>query len=156
MVKKPTKLDEVILDKQPPVILILKRKTVRAFPDGMKVALYHNSKLGISFTLPFDDDGHADQQSGLNASFHEEVELKESAALAPWDAIKTAVATRQYQTIKFPDGSKMKLDGWSAQCIMNVYDHLSDDNKTKLIGKVNSGRQGFIKIADFCFKQHQG
>lgn len=37
----------------PPNILILRRKTVRQFPDGVMVALYYNDKLGLQFSIPY-------------------------------------------------------------------------------------------------------
>jgi len=43
------------LHKEPPVVLILKRKSIRLFPQGDKVALYKNDKTGISFAVPYDD-----------------------------------------------------------------------------------------------------
>lgn len=38
-----------------PVVLILKRKSVRVFPSGKKVALYHNDKLGLDIAVPYND-----------------------------------------------------------------------------------------------------
>lgn len=37
----------------PPMILILKRKAIRLFPSGEKVALYHSDKLGIDVSIPY-------------------------------------------------------------------------------------------------------
>jgi len=37
----------------PPVALILKRKSIRLFPDGARVALYFNDKLNRFFTVPY-------------------------------------------------------------------------------------------------------
>lgn len=38
-----------------PAVLIMKRKSVRVFNSGKKVALYHNDKLGIDIAIPFGD-----------------------------------------------------------------------------------------------------
>lgn len=40
----------------PPNILILRRKSVRQFPDGTMVALYYNDKLDQYFSIPYGDD----------------------------------------------------------------------------------------------------
>ena len=40
----------------PPNILILRRQTVRQFPDGVMVALYKNDKLGLQFSIPYGGD----------------------------------------------------------------------------------------------------
>lgn len=37
----------------PPNILILRRITVRQFPNQTMVALYHNDKLGLDFSIPY-------------------------------------------------------------------------------------------------------
>ena len=37
----------------PPNILILRRKTVRQFPNNVMVALYYNDKLGQYFSIPY-------------------------------------------------------------------------------------------------------
>lgn len=143
--------ETVVLNKQPPVILVLKRKTVRAFPDGVKVALYYNQKYGINFTVPFDDQGNP-ESSGLNGSFKEEVVQEEK--LKPWDAVHKAHTTKSMQTAHFPDGSKLKVDSFSAGAMHNIHSRLNDANKQKMMDKVNSSKEGFHKIADFCFKQH--
>jgi hypothetical protein len=52
--------EEIILDesiaKDPPFILILKRKAIRLYPNGMKVAVYHNDRLDKDFAIPFTQD----------------------------------------------------------------------------------------------------
>ena len=37
----------------PPMVLVLKRKAIRIFPSGQRVALYHSDKLGIDITIPY-------------------------------------------------------------------------------------------------------
>lgn len=43
----------------PPVVLVLKRKSIRLFPQGDKIALYRNDKLGVNFAIPYDDGSGA-------------------------------------------------------------------------------------------------
>jgi hypothetical protein len=38
--------------KEPPFVLVLKRKAIRVYPDGTKIALYYNDKLKRIFTVP--------------------------------------------------------------------------------------------------------
>ena len=45
--------EEPLRLKDPPNILLLKRITVRLFPDGTKVALYYNRLLDKHFTIPY-------------------------------------------------------------------------------------------------------
>lgn len=51
-VKEEIVLDESIA-KDPPFILILKRKAIRLYPNGMKVAVYRNDRLNKDFAIPF-------------------------------------------------------------------------------------------------------
>ena len=44
--KKSTSMD-------PPPVLLLKRKSVRQFPDGQRVALYYVEKLDKYVTVPY-------------------------------------------------------------------------------------------------------
>jgi len=44
-------------DRDLPTTLIIKRTAIRVFPDGQKVALYVNDRLGLKFTVPYSEDG---------------------------------------------------------------------------------------------------
>jgi len=45
----------------PPNILILRRKTVRQFPNNVMVALYYNDKLGQYFSIPYGGEASDDR-----------------------------------------------------------------------------------------------
>jgi hypothetical protein len=49
-------LDESIKDNIPAPMLVLRRRGIRIFPDGRKVALYTNDKYNLVFTVPY---GHS-------------------------------------------------------------------------------------------------
>ena len=38
----------------PPMVLIMKRKAVRLFPNGQRVALYHVDKINKYVTVPYE------------------------------------------------------------------------------------------------------
>ena len=42
--------------KDLPAVLVMKRKAIRQFPNGQKVALYHVDKLNKYITIPYDKD----------------------------------------------------------------------------------------------------
>ena len=42
-------------DVTPPAMLVLKRRGVRVFPDGQKVALFTNDHYGLTFSVPYGD-----------------------------------------------------------------------------------------------------
>lgn len=46
-------LNEAIKDHIPAPMLVLRRRGIRVFPDGRKVALYTNDKYNLVFTVPY-------------------------------------------------------------------------------------------------------
>jgi len=40
-------------DKDPPLVLVIKRKAIRMYPDGTRIALYYNEKLKKYFSVPY-------------------------------------------------------------------------------------------------------
>ena len=59
----------------PPYVLLLKRKAIRLYPDGTKIALYYNKQINKFFSVPYDTPTGTAIQA-------EEVELEE--AHDPW------------------------------------------------------------------------
>lgn len=59
-----------------PMVLILKRKSIRAFPDGQRVALYWADKLNTYISVPYSSVG-----VGYSPSVSEEIELEEKYQL---------------------------------------------------------------------------
>lgn len=41
----------------PAAMLTLRRRGIRIFPDGRKVAMYTNDQYGLVFTIPFNNIG---------------------------------------------------------------------------------------------------
>jgi len=70
-------LDEANPGPTPPYVLLLKRKAIRLYPDGTKIALYHNKQINKYFSVPYDSPVEI---AGIQA---EEVELEE-ASNDPW------------------------------------------------------------------------
>jgi hypothetical protein len=81
-VKEEIVLDESIA-KDPPFILILKRKAIRLYPNGMKVAVYHNDRLDKDFAIPFvQDDAGMIQAEHIELDTGDIVELDEETIVA--------------------------------------------------------------------------
>jgi len=49
----------------PPMIVILKRKAIRLFPNGRRVALYHSDKLGIDVSIPYSPSNFSKEVAGI-------------------------------------------------------------------------------------------
>ena len=80
-VKEEVETEEPIIlqeDKDPPMVLVIKRKAIRMYPDGTRIALYFNERLNKYFSVPYN------YGSGMDAAIQaEEVELEE-ASHDPW------------------------------------------------------------------------
>ena len=51
-------LDETKESKMdPPAVLIMRRKSIRQFPNGQRVAMYYVDKINKYVTVPYDSDG---------------------------------------------------------------------------------------------------
>jgi len=126
----------------PPVMLLLKRKAIRIYPDQTKVALYYNSKLNKHFTVPYGD--------GIDSSIQsEEVELEE----AVMDTLHKIVSGKQAQSVKFGNGQTRKVDHYTASAITQVHKAVNDDNKKKLADMVHKSPAHFEKVASFAFSK---
>ena len=128
--------------KDTPYILLLKRKAIRIYPDGTKVALYHNKQLDKYFSVPYGP--------GVDAAIQaEEVEQVEEAVM---DQLHNIVKNKQAQSVKFASGHTRKVDHFTASAITQVHSALSDDNKKKFADMVHKSPAHLQKASDFAFK----
>jgi hypothetical protein len=133
--------------KEPPFVLVLKRKAIRVYPDGTKIALYYNDKLKRIFTVPYDTlDNNTIQAQ------QEEIEQVEEAvdAIGQLQKIKD---THQHGTVNHKDGSASKVDAQTAHAVLSVHKNLNDVNKKKFADMVARSSHHMQKAAEFSWKQ---
>ena len=68
-VKEEVETEEPIIlqeDKDPPMVLVIKRKAIRMYPDGTRIALYFNERLNKYFSVPYN------YGSGMDAAIQAE------------------------------------------------------------------------------------
>jgi hypothetical protein len=126
----------------PPYVLLLKRKAIRLYPDGTKIALYHEKQLNRFFSVPYDTPIDSTIQA-------EHVELEESVM----DTLHKIVNDKQAQSVKFASGHTRKIDHFTASALTQVHKALNDDNKKKFADLVHKSPEHFMKASDFAFKQ---
>jgi hypothetical protein len=128
-------------DRDTPYVLLLKRKAIRMYPDGTKVALYYNKQLDKYFSVAYGP--------GINTAIQaEEVELKESVM----DQLHKIVKDKSAQPVKFASGHSRKIDHFTASALTQVHNALNDDNKKKFADLVHKSPKHFMKASDFAFK----
>jgi len=121
---------------------LLKRKAIRLYPDGTKIALYYNKQINKFFSVPYDTPAGTAIQA-------EEVELEE----AVMDQLNKIVSNKSAQSVKFGSGHTRKVDHYTASAITQVHNALNDDNKKKFADMVHKSPEHFMKAADFAFKR---
>jgi len=137
-------LNEATDAKDTPYILLLKRKAIRIYPDGTKVALYHNKQLDKYFSVPYGP--------GVDAAIQaEETELEEAVdAIGQLQKIKDS---HSHGTVSHKDGTASKVDVQTAHAILTVHKNLNDENKKKFSDMVARSSHHLKKAADFSWKQ---
>lgn len=132
--------------QDPPMVLVLKRKGVRIFPDGKRVALYVNEKLNLSVSMPYSSTGPEQNLVGVSEESVME-SLDQVAAYAQQDNV-----TSNAKHFKFADGSKLKVSHGAAKAIHMVHGALNDENKKKFADMLTTPK-GFEKAAHFALSK---
>ena len=147
---------EAYTPKDPPYVLLLKRKAYRIFPDGTRVALYYNKQLDKHFTIPygqnFDTPIQAEEVSDVCSVCGQTPCNCTHITEAVMDQLHKIVDSKSAQRVKFGNGQTRKVDHYTASAITQVHKALNDDNKKKFADMVHKSPEHLIKASDFAFK----
>ena len=124
--------------QDPPFVLVLKRKAIRLYPDGTKIALYHNDRLDKDFAVPY------------ASSSQPVIQAEAVDAIGQLQKIKD---THQHGTVNHKDGSASKVDAQTAHAVLTVHKSLNDENKKKFADMVSRSAHHMQKAAEFSWKQ---
>ena len=127
--------------QDPPAIMVMRRKSIRQFPNGQRVALYYIDKLKKFVTVPYDD-----MQLSLTVKEYVEEDTDVFADL------HHIALTNESSYINFDDGSSIKVNSDTATKILNMHESLNEDNKNKVSEMIQESKQQFLKIVDFAKK----
>jgi hypothetical protein len=125
----------VPLVPMPPIIMVIKRKAVRLYPDGTRIALYYSEKLKRYFSVPFGTP-EADMSGVQAENFIDELRAMSNLT--------------EETTLELQDGSQVELDVLMANRIVYAYDGLEEDNKQKFVDLLTSSEESFDKAYEFC------
>jgi len=129
-----TRMDSPLVPA-PPIILVIKRKAVRLYPDGTRIALYYNDKMKRYFSVPFGSP-EADVSGVQAESFIDE--LRSSSNL------------NEDTMLQLSDGTEVEMTPEMIDEIVYAYDGLKEENKEKFIGLLTSSEESFDKAYEFC------
>lgn len=119
----------------PPIILVIKRKAVRLYPDGTRIALYYSDKMNRYFSVPFGTP--IADLSGVQAENFIN-ELKSSSKLS------------EDTRLQLGDGTEVEMTPTMIEHIVNTYDNLIEDNKEQFVNLLTSSEESFDKTYEFC------
>jgi len=125
----------VPLVPMPPIIMVIKRKAVRLYPDGTRIALYYSEKLKRYFRVPFGTP-EADMSGVQAENFIDELRAMSNLT--------------EETTLELQDGSQVELDVLMVNRIVYAYDGLEEDNKQKFVDLLTSSEESFDKAYEFC------
>jgi hypothetical protein len=135
-------------DKDPPLVLVIKRKAIRMYPDGTRIALYYNERLKKYFSVPYQ------YGSGMDAPIQsEEVEQIDEigdpsemyrkateAAKAKLQTMKALDKTREYEKKRL-EAARLRTQKEEVEITEEVMDtlHKIVNNKSAQSVKFASG-----------------
>lgn len=130
-----------------PFILVLKRKAIRQYPDGTKIALYQNEKLGKYFSVPYTDTKPVDAVI--------QSESIENIKGSVFDSLKYITETKQPNYVLFDSGVSTLIDVDTAKAIVETYNSLEKDNQQRLIENISKDKSTFKTISEFAWKHYK-
>ncbi len=111
----------------PPAVMVIKRKAVRLYPDGTRVALYWSDKLKKYFSVPY---GPA-----LDATIQAEEYVKEFL---------------EADEIALNDGNNISVAEETKEMFIGVYERLDEENKEYFWNQLTESISTFGKLYEFC------
>jgi len=124
--KQPESLTESSPFIDPPVVLVLRRKAVRLFPGGQRVATYRNDNLHLEVAIPYNPETLGKQATSTVGTTSESVINEEAPEVS--DDEKIAIIRKKFKSLLVPDESKLsELDQALKNWLESEYEEHGDD-----------------------------
>jgi len=131
----------------PPAILIMRRKSIRQFPNNQRVSLYFVDKINKYVTVPY--TAMQWSATGMPEGVNVEGNIIEEDVMYQLNNI---VSNGYTETIMFRDGKTMKVNEQTAKAVLKTYNDLNHENKKNVSEMVNESKEQFSKVVDFARK----
>jgi hypothetical protein len=116
----------------PPAVLIMRRKSVRQFPNGQRVALYYVDKINKYVTVPYED---------MQWSTTDEETV--------FDKVKNCIKENKKIIVEHLDGSTSEVTPQMANKMMELYKKINEANKAKMKDMLEASAKHFQAISKF-------
>ena len=164
----------------PPFVLVLKRKAIRYYPEGITNVMYYSDRLNRYFSVPYSAETPMNNpiqaeevvQEGIEDEPHEIVHKSTGKTVSTHKNFKDAYSayqdlskasdhaighipkkTNEEVVINHNDGTVSKLDEQTADAIDAVFENLNEDNQVKFSNLLKESREGLDKVLHFVAKQ---
>jgi len=127
----------------PPMVVILKRKAVRIFPTGQRVALYHNDQLNLDVSVPYFPGQYGNQEVSHSS-------LRE----ADTRSLENIVKKNKQNNVTFNNGASVQIQPSIAAAILKLINHkdLKPLNKRRLKTFIADNPANFKDVVELTRK----
>ena len=120
----------------PPNVLIMRRVSVRQYPNNQRVALYFVDKINKYVTVPYT----AMQWSSTGIAEEKNI----------IDQINTAACSMDATKLVFENGSMVFINQHSAKQMMKLYNSLNEEHKKEFVEIAGKSKEEFLDIQNFA------
>jgi hypothetical protein len=117
----------------PPYVLVLKRQSIRLFPNNTKVALYYNEKLNKTFSVPYGP--------GMNPIIQAE------------SLLNNLNFSEDSKGFLFESGESIEILHHEAESLLNLYNKLNESNRKRMLNSLCESKNSFNKILKFAINK---
>jgi hypothetical protein len=122
------------------MVVLLKRKGIRNFPNGERIALYHNDQLNLDVSVPYFPYEYGDKKIPYSS-------LKEGETI--WKKLG-AIAKGKPGDVTFPNGAVLKnVQPATAASVASLRQLINTYNRKRLADKINTSPSDFNDVVKF-------
>jgi hypothetical protein len=115
-----------------PAVLIMRRKSIRQFPNGQRVALYYVDKINKYVTVPY-----------------ENMQWSSSNEETIFDKVKQVNEGKKNIVVEHLDGSTTEITPQIAKQMIDLHKKINEANKVKMLDMLEASAKHFQTIAKF-------
>lgn len=124
----------------PPNVLIMRRVSVRQYPNNQRVALYFVDKINKYVTVPYTAMQWSSGSSTTSG-------VTEQSII---DQINTATCSMDATKLVFENGSMVFINQHSAKQMMKLYNSLNEEHKKEFVEIAGKSKEDFLDIQNFA------
>ena len=131
------------LPADPPNVLVMRRKSIRQFPNGQRVALYFIDRINMYVSIPYSHMTWTPEEVEVTEEPFEENII---------NSLCEIVQTKTGKQVTFNDGSELRIGIDTANSILKLHESLNDENKQKVAVMLKESKMHFRRISEFAAK----